>query len=59
LLNLPDPAPSLRGRPDFSIRFANEDTWEAATGFNRLNHIVRISNPSTGHAKGTRARSPE
>jgi len=56
LLNLPDPAPSLRGRPDFSIRFANEDTWEAATGFNRLNHIVRISNPSIGHAKGMRGR---
>jgi len=36
LINLPDPAPSLYGNPDYSIRFANEGVWEAETGFNKL-----------------------
>lgn len=35
-LNLPDPCPTLHDNPDFSIRFANEDVWEPATGYNRL-----------------------
>ena len=33
LLHLPDPAPKLYGRPEYSIRLANENTWEASTGF--------------------------
>lgn len=36
LLHLPDPAPSLYGNSAYSIRFANEDVWEAETGFNYL-----------------------
>ncbi|MFL6630747.1 MAG: DUF4832 domain-containing protein [Massilia sp.] len=43
LLNLPDPQPSLRNRPDYSIQMANSNTWEAATGFNNLNHTVGIA----------------
>jgi hypothetical protein len=49
LLNLPDPSAALRGNPDFSIRTANEGTWEAATGFNRLNHRLTVA-PDAGTA---------
>jgi hypothetical protein len=50
LLNLPDPAGTLRNRPAFSIRVANAGTWEASTGFNRLNHRVTINPSATGSA---------
>jgi hypothetical protein len=42
LLNLPDPEPTLKNNPDFSIRLANENMWETATGFHRLQHICEI-----------------
>ncbi|RZI40230.1 DUF4832 domain-containing protein [Herbaspirillum sp. HC18] len=42
LLNLPDPAPSLRDRPAYAIRLANDGTWEAETGFNRLGHVLDV-----------------
>ena len=50
LLNLPDPAGTLRNRPQFSIRVANAATWEASTGFNRLNHRVIIEASARGSA---------
>lgn len=43
LLNLPDPMPSLRNRPEYSIQMANNNVWEAATGFNNLNHTVGVA----------------
>lgn len=36
LLNLPDPYPSIHDRPEYSIRLANKDVWEAETGYNKL-----------------------
>jgi hypothetical protein len=48
VLNLPDPAGTLRNRPAFSIRVANAGTWEGSTGFNRLNHRVTIDASATG-----------
>ncbi len=36
LLHLPDPEPTLYGRPEYSIRLANTGVWEADTGFNDL-----------------------
>ncbi|GAB3271774.1 hypothetical protein GCM10027347_43270 [Larkinella harenae] len=41
-MNLPDAYPSLAQRPEYSIRLANENTWEAATGYNRLNHTLLV-----------------
>jgi Domain of unknown function (DUF4832) len=41
-LNLPDPAPSLRERPEYSIRLANKNVWDAKTGFNSLNHSIAV-----------------
>ena len=35
-LNLPDPKPTLHDNPMFSIRLANENVWDEATGFNKV-----------------------
>jgi hypothetical protein len=42
LLNLPDMSSKLYKRPEYSIRLANKDTWENATGYNSLLHTVFI-----------------
>jgi hypothetical protein len=42
-LYLPDPAPSLRGRSEYAIRFANEGVWDAAAGMNRLADVVVVA----------------
>jgi hypothetical protein len=41
LLNLPDPEPRLRHRPEYAIRLAGS-VWEASTGYNKLNHTVTV-----------------
>ena len=33
-INLPDPCVTLRDNPLFSVRLANKDVWEEATGYN-------------------------
>jgi hypothetical protein len=43
LLNLPDPAPSLITRPEYSIRLANQNVWEAATGYNSLLQTITVN----------------
>lgn len=43
LLNLPDPDSLLHVRPEYSIRCANKDVWEPATGYNNLLDSVSIS----------------
>lgn len=35
-LNLPDPKATLHDNPDFSIRLANADVWNADTGYNKV-----------------------
>jgi hypothetical protein len=42
LLNLPDPAPSLRNRAEYSIQLANQQMWEANTGLNALNRTLTV-----------------
>lgn len=39
-LNLPDPYPSLHNDPRYSIRLANKNCWEEATGFNYLTTVT-------------------
>jgi Domain of unknown function (DUF4832)/Domain of unknown function (DUF4874)/FlgD Ig-like domain len=48
-LNLPDPTPTLYGKPQYSIRLANLYAWQALKGYNALNHTVKISsfNPNS------------
>jgi hypothetical protein len=51
-LNLPDPEPLLYGRPEYSIQMANQDVWEATTGYNKLQHRIEVggnlSSPYSG-----------
>jgi hypothetical protein len=42
LLSLADPAPALAARPEYAIRLANRNTWEASTGYNNLNRALVI-----------------
>ncbi len=44
-LALPDPAAALRGRPEYAVRLANADTWDAATGVNSLGATVAVAAP--------------
>ena len=39
-LNLPDPYASLHNDPRYSIRLANENTWEEATGYNFIAEVT-------------------
>ena len=41
-LNLPDPAAALSTRAEYSIRLANDATWENATGYNDLKHTINV-----------------
>lgn len=54
LLHLPDPAPTLYGRPEYSIHLANshpltpsgpwpDGVWEDMTGFHRLGHLIAVN----------------
>ncbi|TWH71777.1 DUF4832 domain-containing protein [Modestobacter roseus] len=42
-LELPSAEASLRGNPDWSIRTANEGTWEAGTGWNDLGQTIAVA----------------
>jgi hypothetical protein len=43
-LNLPDPEPSIKNDPNFSIQLANTNTWESTSGYNKLGHTITVSN---------------
>lgn len=42
LLNLPDKYAALKAKPAFSVRLANENVWEANTGYNKLNYAITV-----------------
>jgi len=50
LLNLPDPAGTLYGRPAYSIRLANQNVWESSTGFNSLLKTVSVSSSASSQS---------
>ena len=45
---LADPEYRLHDRPDYSIRLANNNLWEDSTGYNSLNHQIKITINATG-----------
>lgn len=45
MLNLPDPTAALNTNPAYSIRLANTDMWEPATGYNSLLRTITVSQP--------------
>lgn len=40
---LPDAAPNLQSRPEYSVRFANIGTWDAEKGYNVLSDSVYVA----------------
>lgn len=42
-LHLPDASAGIASRPEYAIRFANQNTWESSTGYNSLNHNIIIN----------------
>ncbi len=48
LVYLPDADAKLRDRPEYAVRFANEQVWEPASGMNSLLRQVRIEPPAGG-----------
>jgi hypothetical protein len=42
---LPDPYQSLRDRPEYAIRFANNNVWQPTTGYNLLFSNLQIGGP--------------
>jgi hypothetical protein len=42
LMHVADPDPRVRNRPEYSVRFANDGLWEAATGFNDLRVAIEV-----------------
>ncbi len=42
LLNLPDGYKNLQDNSAYSIRFANDNLWEAHTGYNKLNYDLTV-----------------
>lgn len=47
-IRMPDPAPSIHDDPRYSVRFANENVWDASTGTNILTRDLLISNSAPG-----------
>lgn len=39
---LPDPSATIRSRPDYAIRFANENVWQPTTGYNVLSNGIEL-----------------
>jgi hypothetical protein len=52
LLNLPDAAPLLKNRPEYSIRLANKDVWEPAAGMNTFLKAVKLDAQVAGNQYG-------
>lgn len=47
-LNLPDPEVTLYGKPEYSIRLANQNVWDGTTGYNKLNIIIQVGIENKG-----------
>ncbi|MBN8577241.1 MAG: DUF4832 domain-containing protein [Cytophagales bacterium] len=41
-LNLPDNNTALATRTEYSIRLGNENVWQPTSGFNKLNHTLKV-----------------
>jgi hypothetical protein len=47
-LNLPEPENSLHDKKDYCIRVANQDVWDATTGYNDLGVNIVVNNNAAG-----------
>lgn len=51
-LRITDVNAKIKGKPSYSIRFANADLWDESRGYNKLNHTLTVSNSSISHYFG-------
>ena len=42
LMNMPDKYVSINTRPEYAVRLANQNVWEASTGYNNLNAVLVV-----------------
>ncbi len=54
LINLPDPNLNLYNRPEYSIRLANKNMWEASTGYNSILSSISIVPPKVNQISSKR-----
>ncbi|MFC6876400.1 DUF4832 domain-containing protein [Flavobacterium myungsuense] len=47
-LHLPDNMPTLANRSEYAIRFANDNIWDATTGYNDLNYTINVTDINLG-----------
>lgn len=47
-LHLPDNSATLANRPEYAIRFANENVWDSTTGYNDLNYTLNVTSKFLG-----------
>ena len=52
-IHMPDIESAIATRPEYAVRFANNNMWESTTGYNDLNHTVVI-NQALGVAENSR-----
>jgi hypothetical protein len=57
LLHFPDRNASLASRPEYSIRLANEGSWETWSGFNKLMHTIEVSGTADGNVPASQGKS--
>jgi hypothetical protein len=50
---LPDQATNLRSRPEYSVRFADQNMWDATAGYNVLSNAITISGGCTSNCPTT------
>lgn len=48
-LHIPDAASGISSRPEYAIRMANTNTWDATTGYNNLNATVTVGEQNLGN----------
>lgn len=46
-LHMPDLSSTLAKKPEYAIRFANENVWDSTTGYNDLNYTLNVVNGTT------------
>jgi hypothetical protein len=56
---LPDEAETLRENPQYAVQFANEGTWDDATGYNILGNVTVDSSVTGSYARADRMQVEE
>lgn len=55
---LPDASPSLRNRPEYAIRLANQNVWQSTTGYNLLYNNLQVTDSPISTSTPTPTPTP-